>query len=333
MSRATLSILDLVPVTEGSTVAGAIERSMRGVEVADELGYERYWFAEHHNTQTLASSATVLLMDQALSRSKRIRVGSGGIMLPNHSPLVVAEQFGTLVNMHGSRVDLGLGRAPGTDPITAQMLHRTSADPQVFANAIFQMQQWFSPEGQISQAPIKAGVARGTNVPMWVLGSTVNGASIAAQLGLPFAVASHFAPEQLDAAIATYRDQFTTESLTAQIDEPRVMVGVNVCVAETDEEAELLFSTHQKVFLGIRSANRELLKPPSDFSAETDEFGRSFVNGALQVRAVGSPTTVAEKLAALQERTGADEFITTTYIYDDNAWFKHLRLLADAWGI
>lgn len=330
--RAKLSILDLVPIKEGSNAHEAIERSMKGVELADELGFERYWFAEHHNTISLASSSTVLLMDQALTRSKRIRIGSGGIMLPNHSPLVVAEQFGTLANIHGNRIDMGLGRAPGTDQMTAQLLHRTSADPQTFANAIYQMQGWFSDAGQPSNVPINSAVSKGMNVPMWVLGSTVNGASIAAQLGLPFSVASHFAPDSMEAALDTYRDQFTTESMTSQIDSPRTMVGVNVVVAATDEEARHLFTTHQQMFIGIRSGKRELIQPPRDLSEIVDEPTQLFTNGMLRVSAVGSPETVAKQLDALQQRTGADEFITTSYIYDDEKWFDSLRMLAESWS-
>lgn len=331
-TRAKLSILDLVPIKQGSNVREAIERSMKGVELADELGYERYWFAEHHNTVSLASSSTVLLMDQALSRSSRIRIGSGGIMLPNHSPLVVAEQFGTLANIHGARVDMGLGRAPGTDPMTAELLHRTSADPQTFANSIYQMQGWLSDAGQPSNVPINAAVSAGMNVPMWVLGSTVNGASIAAQLGLPFSVASHFAPDSLDAALTTYREYFTTESMTSQIDAPRAMVGVNVVVAETDDEARRLFTTHQQMFVGLRTGKRELIQPPRDLNEVADETTQLVTNAALRVSVVGSPETVERELTALQERTGADEFITTSYIYDDEKWFDSLRMLAEVWS-
>ena len=188
-----LSLLDLVPISDGMTAREAITASMEAAKAADRLGYERLWFAEHHNTNSLASSATSLLIDRAASLTERIRVGSGGIMLPNHSPLAVIEQFGTLVQFHGDRIDLGLGRAPGTDQLTAQLLARTSAEPSAFLAAVEQMRDWSREEGS-GDVPIHADVARGTEVPMWILGSTANGARLAAQLGLPFSVASHFAP-------------------------------------------------------------------------------------------------------------------------------------------
>ena len=331
MTRVPLSILDLVPVAEGRSVKEGIERSMRGAELADKLGYARYWFAEHHNTANLAASATSILIDQALTRTERIRVGSGGVMLPNHSPLVVAETFGTLANIHGDRIDLGLGRAPGTDPVTAQLLNRTPADPQSFATAIHHMQGWFGDSGHPDTIPVSSGVSAGTNVPMWVLGSTTNGASIAAQLGLSFSIASHFAPDQMEAAIETYRSQFTDDVVTAQIDSPKVMVAVNVTVADTDEEAEHLFSTHQQMMLSVRTGKRVAMQPPRALREFTDTTSKIFIDSLLRVRAVGSPETVAAQLEKLQRRTGADEFILNSYIYDDDAWLKNLDLLAKAW--
>ncbi len=329
--NADLSILDLVPITEGSTAAEAIERSMRGAELADELGYARYWFAEHHNTTSLASSATALLIGRAASRTSRIRVGAGGVMVPNHAPLVIAENYGTLANMFGDRIDLGLGRAPGTDQMTAQMLNRTSADPQSFATAIYRMQSWFSDKGAPDSMPIGSAVSAGMNVPMWVLGSTVNGASIAAQLGLPFSVASHFAPDSLDDAIALYRANFNADAATAQIDEPRVMVGVNILVADTDGEAEHLFTSHMQMMLDGSTNKRRKVQPPAEVSTFADDRAAAFVSAALRVRAVGSASTVKEKLDALQSRTEADEFIFTSYIYDEEKWHRSLRMLADLW--
>src|SRR5690606_11483952 len=183
-----LSILDLVSISEGSTAREAIAASMNSAQLADRLGYRRLWFAEHHNTPNLAASATALLISHAAERTEKIRVGSGGVMLPNHAPLMVAEQYGTLVNMHGDRIDLGLGRAPGTDMMTAQALSRSSAEPQAFAQSIYDLQGWFSDTGTAYSMPIVSAVSAGTNVPIWVLGSTVNGASIAGQLGLPFSL-------------------------------------------------------------------------------------------------------------------------------------------------
>ncbi|VEI13392.1 LLM class flavin-dependent oxidoreductase [Trueperella bialowiezensis] len=333
MMRAELSILDLVPITEGATAKDAIERSMRGAELADELGYKRYWFAEHHNTSSLASSATALLIGRAASRTSRIRVGAGGVMLPNHAPLVVAENYGTLANMFGERIDLGLGRAPGTDPLTAQLLRRTAADPQSFATAIHQMQGWMSDDGSPGGVPISSAASAGTNVPMWVLGSTVNGASIAAQLGLPFSVASHFAPDSLDDAISLYRANFNPDAPTAQISEPRVMVGVNILVADSDQEAEFEFTSHMQMMLDGATNKRRKVQPPAEVASFADDRAAAFVNATLRVRAVGSPATVKERLDQLQARTEADEFIFTSYIFNEEKWHKSLRLLADLWGM
>ena len=228
-----LSILDLVPISEGSTARDGIAASVESATLADRLGYSRLWFAEHPNTRNLASSATALLISQAAGVTERIRVGAGGVMLPNHAPLMVAEQYGTLANIHGDRIDLGLGRAPGTDGMTAQALSRSSAEPQAFARHIYDLQGWFGPEGTAHSTPIFSSGSQGTEVPIWVLGSTVNGASIAGQLGLPFALASHFAPDQIDDAIRVYRQSFRTDQPTARIDEPQVMAGINVMVADT----------------------------------------------------------------------------------------------------
>src|SRR5699024_3757809 len=257
-----LSILDLVSISEGSTAREAIKASMNSARLADELGYHRLWFAEHHNTQNLAASSTALLISQAASVTGRIRVGSGGVMLPNHAPLMVAEQYGTLANMHGNRIDLGLGRAPGTDRMTAQALSRSSAEPQAFAQSIYDLQGWFRDTGDAQSTPIVSAASAGRQVPVWVLGSTVNGASIAGQLGLPFSLASHFAPDQIDQALEVYREAFTTEAPTAQIDEPYVMAGINVMVAYTDAQAEREFTVVQQMFQDIHTGQRRLLQPP-----------------------------------------------------------------------
>src|SRR5690625_5255673 len=226
-----LSILDLDAIPEGNSAREAIASSMASARLADRLGYNRLWFAEHHNTPNLAASATALLISGAASVTERIRVGAGGVMLPNHAPLMVAEQYGTLANMHGDRIDLGLGRAPGTDPMTAQALGRSSAEPQAFAQSIYDLQGWFGPEGQARSMPIVSAVSEGTEVPIWVLGSTVSGASIAGQLGLPFSLASHFAPDQIDQAIQVYRESFKTDAPTARIDRPYIMAGINMQMA------------------------------------------------------------------------------------------------------
>ena len=324
-----LSILDLVSISEGCTARDAIQASMDSARLADRLGYRRLWFAEHHNTPNLAASSTALLISQAATATERIRVGSGGVMLPNHAPLMVAEQYGTLANMHGDRIDLGLGRAPGTDQMTAQALNRSSAEPQAFAQSIYDMQGWFSKDGTARSMPIVSAVSAGTEVPIWVLGSTVNGASIAGQLGLPFSIASHFAPDQVTEAIAVYREAFTTEAPTAQIDEPYVMAGINVMVADTDEDAQREFTVVQQMFQDVVTGRRRLLQPPVDPTTLAGRGGAD--QNMLRIKAVGAPGTVKEELEAFVARTGADELITVTYAFDPKVRDRSLELLAETW--
>lgn len=327
-----LSILDLVPISEGMTTRAAISASMEGAQAADRLGYERYWFAEHHNTSSLASSATSLLIDRAASLTERIRVGSGGIMLPNHAPLAVIEQFGTLAQFHGDRIDLGLGRAPGTDQLTAQLLARTSAEPSAFIAAVEQMRDW-SREESSGKLPITAEVARGTEVPMWILGSTANGARLAAQLGMPFSVASHFAPFQYLHALHTYRDNFNPDAESAQIEAPRTMVGVNVMVSETDEEAQRQFTTMQQMFLGVITGQRQKIQPPRPIEEVAPEQLLAQIDQTLSIRAVGSPSSVVRQLEEIVAATGADELIITSYFFDPADRLRSLELLAEAWGL
>ena len=323
-----LSILDLVSIAEGSTARDAIAASMASAKLVDNLGYRRLWFAEHHNTPNLAASSTALLISQAAAVTEKIRVGSGGVMLPNHAPLMVAEQYGTLANMHGDRIDLGLGRAPGTDMMTAQALSRSSAEPQAFAQNIYDMQGWFGENGTAYSVPIVSAVSTNTNVPIWVLGSTVNGASIAGQLGLPFSIASHFAPDQIDQAIQVYREAFTTESATAQIDTPYVMAGINVMVADTEEQAKREFTVVQQMFQDIQTGQRRLLQPPVEPNQLT---GVGAEHSMLRIQAVGSPHTVKTQLDDFVARTGADELITVTYAYDPAVRDRSYELLADVW--
>jgi luciferase family oxidoreductase group 1 len=327
-----LSILDLVSISDGQSTREAIAASMEGAQAADRLGYARYWFAEHHNTDSLASSATSLLIDRAASVTERIRVGSGGIMLPNHSPLAVIEQFGTLVQFHGDRIDLGLGRAPGTDQLTAQLLARTSAEPGAFVAAVEQMRDW-SREGSTGGLPISAAVARGTEVPMWILGSTANGARLAAQLGMPFSVASHFAPFQYLHALETYRAHFDPDAASAQIEAPHTMVGVNLVIAETDEEAQRQFTTLQQMFLGVVTGQRQKIQPPRDITEVAAPHLLSQVDQTLSIKAVGSPATVVSQLEEIVAATAADELILTAYYYDPEDRLRALALLAEAWGL
>lgn len=330
VTRPALSVLDLVPVADGSTMREAIDISMQAAQQADDQGYERYWFAEHHNTQNLASNATALLISRAAERTERIRVGSGGIMLPNHAPLAVAEQFGTLIQFHGDRIDLGLGRAPGTDPMTAQLLARTSAQPEAFMSGIADIQAWSGPR-TTANSRIGAYVAEGTHIPMWVLGSSMNGAAMAAQLGLPFSVASHFAPFQFQQALDLYRREFDPTAPTAQIEQPRTMVGVNVVVCDTDDEAQFQFSVLQQMFAGIIKGARGPLPRPARIGDVLEPHILDSVNQSLSISAVGSPSTVVAKLEELAAATGADEFITVSYFHDPQKRFDSQRMLAEAW--
>ncbi|HJC27870.1 MAG TPA: MsnO8 family LLM class oxidoreductase, partial [Candidatus Dietzia intestinipullorum] len=235
-------------------------------------------------------------------------------------------QYGTLANMHGDRIDLGLGRAPGTDMMTAQALSRSSAEPQAFAQHIYDLQGWFGESGTAHSTPIFSSVSQGMEVPIWVLGSTINGASIAGQLGLPFSLASHFAPDQIDDAVRVYRETFSTEAPTARRDKPYVMAGINVMIADTDAEARRQFTTIQQMFLDIRSGRQRKIQPPVDPS----EFPGG-VPSMLDISAVGSPDTVKAQLEEFAERTGADELITVTYAFDPDVRDHSLKLLADVW--
>ena len=322
-----LAILDLVSVSQDQPVSDAIEAAMQAAELADELGYERVWYAEHHNTAAVASSATALLIGQAAARTKRIRVGSGGIMLPNHAPLNVAEEFGTLHQVFPGRIDLGLGRAPGTDQLTARALARSSAEPQEFMRNVQLMQAWF---GEGAVGGIEVGVAKGTKVPMWMLGSSDAGATMAGILGLPYSFASHFAPDMLHAAIQIYKDNFNPDAPTAQIDAPYVQVGVNVLAHETPGEAEHQFTATQNMFSALRRhGGRKPLQPPTD-TPEGTSLEVQMMEHALRVRAVGTPDVVAARLHDIQRDTGADEIIGVTYSFDPQVRLNSLRLVAEA---
>jgi luciferase family oxidoreductase group 1 len=337
-----LSILDLAPVVEGSTVPDALRAATRLARLAEEAGYRRLWYAEHHNTDALASSATALLIANAAANTSTLRVGSGGIMLPNHAPLAVAEAFGTLANLYGDRIDLGLGRAPGTDPRTAALLRRGSHDDgeAAFAANIRLLAWYFGDQvdgdaagqlGEHSSGGVHAGVARGTNVPLWILGSSTAGAAIAGQLGLPFAAASHFAPFQLSEAIWTYRQMFNPSAPTAQVAAPYVMAGANLMVAPTREEAEFLFTTHQQMFVAIRRGTRGPLRPPvreMDWAPHEEQMASS----ALRVSAVGTPAEAAEFLRTFAASYGIDEVILTGYAHDPAMRERSFRLMAEEWA-
>ncbi|NNG36786.1 LLM class flavin-dependent oxidoreductase [Nakamurella aerolata] len=331
-SRVPLSVLDLVPIADGSTTADALNQSVELARLADSLGYQRYWYAEHHNTQTFASSATSLLIARAAEHTTGIRLGSGGVMLPNHSPLMVAEYYGTLAEMYGDRIDLGLGRAPGTDPVTAAALRRGAAGADTFVQDVVDLHNY------LGDGPAPGGVSarpgHGTDVPLWMLGSSLDGAAIAAYLGLPYAFASHFAPQLRHQALELYRARFSDEFATAELREPYAMAGVNVLVAPTDAEAHYLFTTAQQLAAGIRTGRRTPLQPPVDeLSSVLPREVVAFIEDFQQVRAVGSPDTVVAQLEAIVADLGVDELITVTYTYDPALRTRSYQLLADAWGL
>lgn len=326
-----LSVLDLVTVSQGKTPGDAIDDAMQTAQLVDQLGYYRLWYAEHHNSPHVAATATSLLISRAAGMTERIRVGSGGVMLPNHAPLRVAEEFGTLGQMFPDRIDLGLGRAPGTDGYTAQLLSHSGPDAENFARSIYDMKGWFSDKGEAKRRPgITTGVGTGTHIPMWVLGSSVNGASIAGQLGLPFSLATHFMPDDFENKLEMYRSSFTADAPTALMEEPYTMAGVNVIVAPTDEEAERIFTTTQRMFVDIRSGRRRPLLPP----VAPEELGsqeQMVTQSALRINAVGSPETVRQQLEDFVEKSGVDELIVVTYAYDLEDKLRSMRMLADLW--
>src|SRR5690554_2547930 len=331
-NRIPLNVLELASVSEGQTIKEALDQSLEAAQLVDKLGFKRLWFAEHHNTISLASMATSTLIALAAQVTESIRVGSGGIMLPNHAPLQVAESFGTLAQLFPDRIDLGLGRAPGTDGKTAQLLGRSGSDPQSFANSIYDLIGWFSDEGLAHSVPVTSNVGTGTNVPIWVLGSSVNGASIAGQLGLPFSVASHFTPGNYREKIDLYRSAFKSTAPTAQIKEPYVMAGINVLVAPTDAEAQRLWTTTQQFMNDFqKTGNTRLLQPPVDPEQLGTELERARMDSMFSLKAVGSPETVRKKLEEFAEHSTADELIVVTYTYDPEDRKRSMKLLADLW--
>ncbi|HET6337101.1 MAG TPA: LLM class flavin-dependent oxidoreductase [Polyangiales bacterium] len=321
-----LSILDLSPVVEGETPRDALRNTIDLAQHAERWGYQRLWLAEHHSLPGVASAATAVVLCAVASATSTIRVGAGGIMLPNHAPLVIAEQFGTLESLFPGRIDLGLGRAPGSDQITQRALRRDPQNSDRFPEDVMELQAWFrTPEpGQTVRAVPGAGL----NVPLWILGSSLFGAQLAAALGLPFAFASHFAPAQLARAVQIYRTQFQP---SPQLDKPYLMLGVNVFAAETDAEARYLYSSLQQAFVNLRSGRPgQLPRPREDFEAQLSPSERQMLDGALVCSVVGSPDTVRDGLKSFVERTGADELMVTAQIYDHGARLRSFELTSGA---
>ena len=318
-----LSVLDLSPIVQGATAADAFRRTVDLARHTEQLGYRRFWLAEHHNMPGIASAATAVLLAHVGASTSRIRIGAGGIMLPNHAPLQIAEQFGTLESLFPGRIDLGLGRAPGTDRAAAVALRRTlDADPDGFPNDVMELMAYFAPAqpGQLVQAVPGAGLP----VPLWILGSSTFGAQVAAALGLPFAFASHFAPAMLFDAMRIYRDRFTPSATLAS---PYVMLGVNVVAAATDDEAQFLASSGRQSFASLRAGRPVQLPPPStewmrDLSEPADPLQRT------RVSFVGSADTVHTQMREFVDRTGADELIVVSHIYDQAARRRSYEIVA-----
>lgn len=320
-----ISILDLVRVTETTDARGALDNARDLAAHAEKWGYRRFWVAEHHNMPGIASAATSVVIGHIAAGSKTIRVGAGGIMLPNHAPLIIAEQFGTLARLFPGRIDLGLGRAPGTDPLTVRALRRQPAAADTFPQDVVELQSYFAP-AQAGQR-IQAVPAAGTNVPLWILGSSTYGAYLAAELGLPYAFASHFAPEQLLSALEIYRSHFKPSQ---QLDRPYAMVGVNVIAAETDREAKRLATTQQMSFANLARGARQLSQPPiDDIETYWSPREKAQATSMLARSVVGSPETVRAGLKALIDETAADELMIVSDIYDHALRLRSFEIIAD----
>jgi len=321
-----LSVLDLAPVSEGATPADALRHSLELAQHVERWGYKRFWLAEHHNMVGIASAATAVVIGYVAGGTRTIRVGAGGIMLPNHAPLIIAEQFGTLESLYPGRIDLGLGRAPGTDPLTHRALRRDPSSADTFPQDVLELQAFLGPlrPGQAVQAVPGTGL----NVPLWILGSSLFGAQLAGMLGLPFAFASHFAPDALMKVLEVYRATFKSSQ---QLERPYAMVGVNVIAADTDAEARWLFTSLQQRFTDMIRGTRGLLKPPiGDIEAYWSPGEKSHASRMLACSFVGSPSTVRQELDAFVDETGADELIVASAIYDRTARLRSYDLLASA---
>ena len=319
------SILDLSPIPQGGTAGDALRNTRELAQKADGLGFTRYWLAEHHNMPGIASAATALGIGHVAAATKNLRVGAGGIMLPNHSPLVIAEQFGTLASLYPGRIDLGLGRAPGTDMATARALRRdVNAAAEQFPQDVLELQSYFA-EPEPGQT-IRAVPGAGLNVPLWILGSSLFGAQLAAMLGLPFAFASHFAPDYLMQALEIYRTRFEPSK---QLDRPHAMVGANVLVADTDDEARRQFTSQQQSFINLRRGRPTQVPPPiDDIGTYWSPPEQAMVERALAVSFVGAPATVSQGLAAFIESVNPDELMITAHIHDQSARLRSVELAA-----
>lgn len=318
------SILDLSPITEGSNAAESFRNTLDIAQHGERWGYNRYWMAEHHGMPGIASAATSVLIGHVAAGTKTIRVGAGGIMLPNHSPLVIAEQFGTLESLFPGRIDLGLGRAPGSDQTTARALRRNLAsDADEFPRDVVELMDYFSDE---PRQHVQAVPGKGLNVPVWILGSSLFGAQLAAALGLPYAFASHFAPQQMMQAIQLYRSTFQPSE---HLPKPHVMLGFNVFAADTDEQAQYLATSWQQSFVNLRSGRPSRLPPP--VKGYLDQIGpqaQELLQHVLSCSAIGAADTVAIQLKAFLDKTGADELMITSNMFDHAARLRSYEITA-----
>jgi len=320
------SILELATVGKDISVQDTFKNSISLAQHAEAWGYNRFWLAEHHNMVSIASSATAVLIGNIASATKTLRVGSGGVMLPNHSPLIVAENFGTLGQLYPNRIDLGLGRAPGTDQTTAHAI-RQDRNTSVFRfpEEIDEIQQYFSSENK--NGKVRATVAEGVSVPLYILGSSTDSAHVAAEKGLPYAFASHFAPTQLHEALNIYYNNFKPSKFLAQ---PYTIAGINVIAADTDEEAERLSTSMIRMMLGVMTNNLDYMQPPTDMTAELKEIKQHPAFAKMMTYAfVGSKTLVRNKVAAFLQETGVDEVIVASHIYDHNERLKSYQLFSE----
>jgi luciferase family oxidoreductase group 1 len=320
-----ISILDLAPIPQGATPAEALRRTLDLAQHAEQWGFHRYWLAEHHNMVGIASAATAVVIGYVAGGTRTIRVGAGGIMLPNHAPLIIAEQFGTLETLYPGRIDLGLGRAPGTDQRTLRALRRDPLSADTFPQDVLELQALLGPlqPGQVVQAVPGTGL----QVPIWILGSSLYGAQLAAMLGLPYAFASHFAPEALMPALQVYRERFEP---SRQLERPYAMVGVNVIAADSDAEARRLFTSAQQHFTNLTRGTRGQLAPPlDDIDAYWSEVEKEGASRMLACSFVGSPETIGTGLKHFLAQTGANELIVAAAIYDHAARLRSYEILAE----
>lgn len=321
-----VSVLNLSPIREGQGPKQAIEAMVELAQAVEKMGYQRYWIAEHHNTPTLVSSATSILIKHTLEHTNSIHVGSGGIMLPNHSPLVVAEQFGTMATIYPNRVDLGLGRAPGTDMMTANALRRSKNDTvYTFPDDVKTLLTYFGSEKR--QSFVRAYPGVGTNIPIYILGSSTDSAYLAATLGLPYVFASHFAPRYMEDAISIYRSRFQTSEY---LDKPYMMVCLNVIAAETDEEAQWLSSTKQQFFLNVVRGTQNPLQPPVENIDELlSSAEKEMVTSMSRVTLLGSKETIRQQLTSFQALYHVDELMAVSYIYDPDKQKRSFEILKE----